>query len=40
LLGLVEGVEGAFAGGIGGGDEFSLVGAGELAVVREGVLED
>jgi hypothetical protein len=37
---LVEGVEGAFAGGVGGGDEFSLVGARELAVVREGVLED
>jgi hypothetical protein len=40
LLGLVEGVEGAFAGGVGGGDEFGLVGARELTVVRKGVLED
>lgn len=32
--------EGAFTSGVGGGDEFCEVGAGEWAVGVEGVLED
>lgn len=40
VLLLAEGGDGAFAGGVGGGGKLGHVGAGELAVVVEGVLED
>lgn len=37
---LAQGVEGAFAGGVGGGYELGHVGARQGAVVVEGILED
>lgn len=37
---ILKGFKGAFACGVGGGDEFCHVGAGELAIIVEGVLED
>jgi hypothetical protein len=37
---LLEGIKGAFARGVGSGDELGLVGARELAVVLERFLED